>query len=175
MHPLHTPRAWAEDASFHLAPSTLQPHKQHSKEMSWPTTLHELTLEELICLTSSKTLTELTKDYETKPNRVQLLISKESSICEPDNSLIPPQASAQDDLNSYIILRWCPWFSRTFGVLSDATLNMLTLRLLRLNSEEAPILLEVLTAVSLVLKQPNVPYSPTCRDPSRAERFIFCS
>jgi hypothetical protein len=143
--------------------------------MSWATTLHKLTLEELICLTSSKSLSELTKDYDMKPNRVQLLINKERSMCELDNSLTPPQASAQDDLNTYIILRWCPWFSQTFGVLSDSNLNMLTIRLLRLNSEEAPILLEVLTAVSLVLKQPNVPYSPTCRDPSRAERFIFCS
>jgi hypothetical protein len=143
--------------------------------MSWATTLHKLTLEELICLTSSKSLSELTKDYDMKPNRVQLLINKERSMCELDNSLTPPQASAQDDLNTYIILRWCPWFSQTFGVLSDSNLNMLTIRLLRLNSEEAPILLEVLTAVSLVLKQPNVPYSPTCPDPSRAERFIFCS
>lgn len=143
--------------------------------MSWATTLHRLTLEELICLTSSKSLSELTKDYDMKPNPVQLLINKERSTCELDNSLIPPKASAQDDLNTYIILRWCPWFSQTFGVLSDSILNMLTIRLLRLNSEEAPILLEVLIAVSLVLKQPNVPYSPTCPDPSRAERFIFCS
>lgn len=143
--------------------------------MSWATLLHKLTLEELICLTSSKSLSELTKEYNMKPNRVQLLINKERSMCELDNSLIPPQASAQDDLNTYIILRWCPWFSQTFGVLSDSNLNMLTIRLLRLNSEAAPILLEVLTAVSLVLKQPNVPYSPTCPDPSRAERFIFCS
>lgn len=143
--------------------------------MSCGATWHELTLEELICLTSSKSLMELTTEYEKKPNRVQLLINKQSRTSEPDKSLTPPRASAQDDLNSYIILRWCPWFSRTFGVLSEAHLNMLTIRLLRLNSEEAPILLELLTAVLLVLKLPNVPYSPTCRDPSQAERFLFRS
>lgn len=136
---------------------------------------HTLTLEELICLTSSKSLVELTKEYEKKPNRVQLFSHMQSSTEELDINLTPPRAGAQDDLNSYIILRWCPWFSRTFGVLNDSNLNMLTIRLLRLNSEETPILLELLTVVSLVLKQPNVPYSPTCQDQSVAERFLFCS
>lgn len=142
-------------------------------------TWHELTLEELICLTSSKSLSELTREYEKKPNRVQLLIDDKQRSAnneQPgDESLTPPRAVAQDDLKSYTVLRWCPWFSRTFGVLSDAHLNMLTVRLLRLNSEENPILLELLTAVTLVLKLPNVPYAPTCRDPSQAERFLFRS
>lgn len=112
---------------------------------------------------SSKSLTELTKEYEKKPNRVQLLlINKQSSMSELDESLTPPRPGAQDDLNSYIILRWCPWFSQMFGVLSDENLNMLMIRLLRLNSEEAPILLELLTAAALVLKQPNIPYLPSC-------------
>lgn len=135
---------------------------------------HKLTLEELMCLTSSKSRTELAKDYEDKPNRVQLLSSTKQSCNEPpDDSLVPPQASAQDDLNSYIILKWCPWFSQTFGVLSDANLNMLTLRLLRLNSKDAPVLLELLTAVALVLKVPNIPYFPTCQVQSQAEWFLF--
>lgn len=103
--------------------------------MNWGATWHELTLEESICLTSSKSLTELTTEYEKKPNRVQLLINTQRSTSEPDKSLTPPRAGAQDDLNSYIILRWCPWFSRTFGVLSEANLSTLTIRLLRLNSE----------------------------------------
>ena len=141
--------------------------------MSWAAMWHELTLEELICFTSTRSLMELTEEYEKKPNRVQLLINSRSWRSEPDPSLIPPRASAQDDLNSYTILRWCPWFSRTFGVLSDADLNMLTIRVLRLNSEASPILLELLTAASLVLKLPNVPYAPTCRDPSQVERFLF--
>lgn len=134
---------------------------------------HKLTLEELICLTSSESLTELTERYKKKSNRVQLLIKKQNSTHEPDSLIEPPRAHAQDSFNWYIILRWCPWFSRTFGVLSDMHLYMLTIRLLRLNSEQAPILLELLTAVSLVLKQPNVPCLPTCQDPARAERFLF--
>ena len=142
--------------------------------MSWGPTWHELTLEELICLTSSKSLRELNKGYDMKPNRVPLLIKKQSSTSKLDDvSLRPPQSGAQDDLNSYIILKWCPWFSRMFGVLSDANLNTLTLRLLRLNSEEAPVLLELLTAAVLVLTHPNVPYSPTYQDPCLAEQFLF--
>ena len=135
---------------------------------------HTQTLEELLCLTSSTSLAKLTKDYEKKPNRVQLLINAVKHS-EPDNGLTPPQVGAQDDLNSYIVLRWCPWFSRTFGVLSEENLNMLTIRLLRLSSEEAPIQLELLAATSLVLKLPNIPYAPTCGDPSQAERFLFRS
>lgn len=142
--------------------------------MSWVATWHKLTLEELLCLTSSRSQTELAKEYENKPNRVQLMIGSQRSS-EPDLNHVPPQASAQDDLNSYIMLRWCPWFSRTFGVLSEANLNMLTLRLLRLNSEEAPILLELVTAAMLVLTQPNIPHSPICQEPRGAERFLFCS
>ncbi|KAI4822171.1 hypothetical protein KUCAC02_007730 [Chaenocephalus aceratus] len=84
-----------------------------------------LPLEELLCLTSSKTVAELTREYEKKPNRVQLLIGRRGSAGQKDESLAPPRATVQDDLNSYIILRWCPWFSRTFGVLSDADLNAL--------------------------------------------------
>lgn len=142
--------------------------------MSWATAWHELTLEDLICLTSSRSCVELTKEYETKPNRLQLMINVQSSN-EPVLDQAPPRATAQDDLNSYIMLRWCPWFSQTFGRLSDANLNMLAVRLLRLNSEEAPILLELVIAVMLVLTQPNIPHAPTCHEPHRAERFLFCS
>lgn len=130
--------------------------------MSLGDTWHKLTLEELICLMSPKSVAELTKEYEKKPNQVQLLITDEGVTGEMDNDLTPPRAGAQDDLNSYIILRWCPWFSQIFGVISDANLNKLTLRLLRLYTEDAPILLELLTAISLLLRQPNIPYSPTC-------------
>lgn len=143
--------------------------------MSSSVTWHKRTLEELICLTSGASLTELTERYEKKPNRVQLLVKKQSASAtlEQDGLIGPPGARAGDDLNSYILLRWCPWFSRTFGALSDANLYMLTVRLLRLDSEQAPILLELLSAVCLVLKQPNVPYIPTCRDPAGADRFLF--
>lgn len=135
---------------------------------------HKRTLEELICLTSGASLTELTERYEKKPKRVQLLVKKQStSTVEQDSLIEPPKACASDDLNSYILLRWCPWFSQMFGVLTDANLCMLTVRLLRLNSEQAPILLELLLAVYLVLKQPNVPYIPTYRDPAGADRFLF--
>ncbi|KAJ8009790.1 hypothetical protein DPEC_G00068070 [Dallia pectoralis] len=143
--------------------------------MSLGTAWHELTLQEMICLTSGKPLTELAREYEKKPDRVQLLIIDQSATGVLPESLTPPRPSAQDDLESYVILKWCPWFSRTFGVLSDAHLNMLTIRLLRLNTDETPVLLELLTAVSLVLKQPNVPYPPTCRHTYRAERFLFRS
>lgn len=136
-------------------------------------TWHEMTLEELICLTSSKSLKEITKCYEKKPNRVQLLIKRQTSTRKPDIPIEPPRAYAQDNLNSYIVLKWCPWFSRTFGVLSEMNLYMLTIRVLRLHSVQAPILLELLAAASLVLKQPNVPYLPTCQDPAQAERFLF--
>ena len=129
-----------------------------------------------MCLSSSKSLAELTKDYEKKPKRVQLFsLLQRSTTEEPDGGLSPPRAGAQDDLDSYVILRWCPWFSQTFGVLTESHLNTLTVRLLRLNSEETPIPLELLTAVLLVLKQPNVPYPPTCKDLSLAERFLFYS
>lgn len=143
--------------------------------MSLGDTWHKLTLEELICLTSSKSLVELTKEYEKKPNQVQLLITDQGAMAELDNDLTPPRAGAQDNLNSYIILRWCPWFSQAFGVILDANLNMLTLDLLRFYTEDAPILLELLTATSLVLKQPNIPYSPTCRDESQVARFLSTS
>ena len=146
--------------------------------MSWKdrTMWHKLTLEELLCLTSSKSLVELTKEYEKRPNRVQLFLRKQSCTGGlVDHGHAPPCASAQDDLDSYIILRWCPWFSNMFGVLSDANLNMLTLKLLRLNSEEHPISLELLSTALLVLTQPNVPFTPTCRDSSQAQTFLFHS
>ena len=142
-----------------------------SQDAAW----HKLTLEELIGLTSSKCLTDLAKEYDKRPDRVQLFLNRQSSTAELDTGLTPPRPCAQDDLNSYIILRWCPWFSQTFGVLSEENLNMLTVRLLRLNSQEAPILLELLTAVLLVLKQPNVPRSPPCHNPTLAETFLFSS
>ena len=136
---------------------------------------HKLTLEELLCVTPSTALVELTEKHEDKRNRLQLLISEGNSTLSEDKITAPPQACGQDDLDSYIILRWCPWFSRTFGVLSDGNLNMLTLRLLRINSEKRPILLELLAAVSLVLKQPDIPFLPLCQDASRAESFLFDS
>lgn len=86
--------------------------------------------------------------------------------------LEPPQAESRCDLRSYIMTEWCPWFSRTFGVLSEANLNMLTVRLLRAHVEEGPVQLELLAAALIVLKAPNTPHAPTCREPSRAVEFL---
>lgn len=75
-------------------------------------------------------------------------------------------------MRSYIVTKWCPWFSRTFGELSEENLNMLTVRLLRVHVEEGPVLLEVLAAALIVLKAPNAPHAPTCREPLRALEFL---
>lgn len=137
---------------------------------------HLLTLEELISLTSCKYCQELTHAYQEKiPPNVQVCMNQSAN---DDTGIFwdkftPPVANGQDDLNSYIILRWCPWFSRTFGILSDSNLYMLTVRLLRLYSEQHPILLELIAAVALVLTQPNVPYDPICQDRTIVERYLF--
>lgn len=152
-----------------------------SSYASW----HELTLEELIRLTSPKARATSSGRHEKKPAGIPLLLRTrfERQRTIPlgdveqshwgDEAEPPPRAEAQDDLNSYVMTKWCPWFSRTFGVLSEGNLNMLTVRLLRVHSDDTPLLLELLATVLLVLKLPNAPRPPSCRDQSLATRFLL--
>lgn len=138
---------------------------------------HALTLEELMCLTAPKSPTDPTEDSESnRGTRGQRVIGEDDCAgAQNDGFRMPPKAKAQDDLNSYIILRWCPWYSRAFGVLCESNLSTLAVKLLTgtIDSKKPRISLELLTAVTLVLTQPNVPHRPSCADPSVARSFLF--
>lgn len=124
---------------------------------------HELTLEELLHLTSSRS---------SGGTGYIGQLSYRCDFCKL-GELTPPRAGSQDDLNSYIILKWCPWFSRTFGALSESHLNTLTVQLLARDSEDTPIPLELVASVLLVLTEPNVPLAPICKEAQHARLFIL--
>lgn len=132
--------------------------------MSW----HALTLEDLVCVSASQSF--LYGDYHVSFHDVTG--SYICAGCEQTESC-PPKAGPQDDLNTYIILKWCPWFSHTFGVLSEEHVNMLTFRLLARNSVRMQLPLELVTAILLVLTEPNVPHAPRCKDVRHTEHFLF--
>ncbi|KAK2814712.1 hypothetical protein Q5P01_000546 [Channa striata] len=139
--------------------------KMESGDASW----HKLTLEELIRLTSPKPKAAL-GHCEKKPKEIPLPhrtpLDPRTTVRRRDSSRAsrsgdglepPPLAEARDDLNSYVVTRWCPWFSRTFEAISEENLNMLRVRILRVHGDETPLLLELLAAALLVLKLPNAP------------------
>ncbi|KAJ7983635.1 hypothetical protein DPEC_G00374890 [Dallia pectoralis] len=78
------------------------------EDMSLGTAWHELTLQEMICLTSGKPLTEPARvREETRPCAAVDYRSK----CYGCSAREPHTAQAQctrDDLESYVILKWCP-------------------------------------------------------------------
>lgn len=103
---------------------------------------HMLTLEELILLTCSAQAER--SDIHARSCTGEFVPSA------ADDS--PPKRLLHDDLETYIVLRWCPWFSRSFGPLSDGDVNALTVRLLNFPECAASTsALEVLTAVAIVL------------------------
>lgn len=121
---------------------------------------HKLTLEELICLTEARPLgSSRERSRGTAEKRTQETTQSHDRHVNIDQ---PPKAEVQDDLYSYIFLRWCPWYSHTFGVISEVNLNTLTAKLLSrtVERDKSHISLELLTGVTLVLTQPNIPYQP---------------
>ncbi|KAK2841805.1 hypothetical protein Q5P01_012005 [Channa striata] len=145
---------------------------------------HKLVLEELRSLTSPKPKAVL-GNCKKKPNEIPLpprtplglrtmLHRRDSSrSCFCDKLESPPHAEAQDDLYLCVVTRWCPWFSRTFGMISEENLKMLMVKLLRVHDDETTLLLELLAMVLLVLKLPNAPRPPSCRDQSLATSFLL--
>lgn len=127
--------------------------------VAWDT----LTLEDLLRLTVADNLTG-------RGDACQFSLTAEWSS---DPTVSPPKATPQDTLCAYIALRWCPWFSRMFGVLSEENLNLLTVKLLAGTRTSAPVVSELLVTVLLMLTVPNVPCLPIIDDPSRARTFLF--
>lgn len=133
---------------------------------------HTLTLEELIRLAEVRPLVSSHESlYGTEEGTRQLTWAdkKEANVDRP------PKAEVQDDLHSYVILRWCPWYSRTFGAVSEADLNALTVKLLARTAEsnKSRASLELLTGVTLVLTQPNIPHLPKHPNSTLARTSLF--
>lgn len=84
----------------------------------------------------------------------------------------PPKAAPSDDLYTYVLSRWCPWYARTYGAIADTHLNTLVARTLQRETSTNGTL-ELLNAVILVLTQPNTPSPPTVADQTGAEGFIL--
>lgn len=126
---------------------------------------HTLTLEELILLTCS---TQTDQSADQAP-------SKHAGVFVSSPAEDPPPAKlAHDDLKTYIILRWCPWFSRAFGPVADSDIYALTARLLGTPECRASTgALEVLTTVALVLTRPNTTKRPRLQNPTAARRAIY--
>lgn len=126
---------------------------------------HTLTLEELILLACSA--------QSSQPNNhTRSDYTGEACVLSADDP--PPKRIAQDDLETYIVLRWCPWFSRSFGPLSDGDMSALTVRLLRSPECSASTsALEVLTAVAIVLTRPNVTRRPRGHHPAAVQKALF--
>lgn len=126
---------------------------------------HMLTLEELILLTCSA-------QAERSDDHARSNCTGEFAPSATDDP--PPKQRVHDDLETYIVLRWCPWFSRSFGPLSDGDMNALTVRLL--NFPECSVstsALKVLTAVAIVLTCPNVTRRPRSHNPAAAKKALF--
>lgn len=124
-----------------------------------------LTLEELILLTCSA-------EAERPEDRARGNRAGERAPSATDEP--PPKRLPHDDLETYIVLRWCPWFSRSFGPLSDGDMNAVTVRLLSFPECSASTsALEVLTAVAIVLTRPNVTRRPCSHNPAAAKRALF--
>lgn len=124
---------------------------------------HRLTLEEMILLTCSTS----SQGNTGTDNTVHM-----DRLFAANNTL--PKRLAQDDLETYIVARWYPWFSRSFGPLSDCDMNMLAVKLLRSSKCcTSTTALEVLTAVAIVLTRPNLTQRPHSCDRTLAKRLLF--
>lgn len=124
---------------------------------------HRLTLEEMILLTCSTG----SRGNTGADNTVHT-----DRLFAANNT--PPKRLAQDDLETYIVARWCPWFSRSFGPLSDCDMNTLAVKLLRSSKcRNSTTALEILTAVAIVLTRPNLTQRPHSCDRTLAKRLLF--
>lgn len=139
----------------------MHPYDQARMSREW----HTLTLEELILLTCSA---QADRSDGHAPSR-------HAGAFVPSNTDNPPPTRlAHDDLKTYIILRWCPWFSQSFGPLSDSDMYTLTVRLLSIPECSASTgALEVLTTVALVLTRPNATRRPRIQNPATARKAVY--
>ena len=122
--------------------------------MKW----HELRLDELLCLASSKPIHELHRLGEPLPRAL------ESG---------PPPAEQQQELVDYVLTVWCPWFSREFGSVDEACVFRLTRRMLQLHTHESSICWSTVIAATSLLVTHNQPLAPLCSDNTLGPRFLF--
>ena len=122
--------------------------------MKW----HELRLDELLCLASSKPVNE--------PHRLGELLPRS---LDPE----PPPSDQQQELIDYVLTVWCPWFSREFGSLDDAGIFKLTHRMLQLHTYDSRICWSTVTATTILLVTHNQPLAPVRRDNKLGHRFLF--
>lgn len=92
--------------------------------------------------------------------------------CLDEHTPIPPKAKPSDDLYTYVLSSWCPWYVRTYGAIVDTHLNTLIARVLQRGMSTNGTL-ELLNAVLLLLTQPNTTSLPTVTDQTGVEGVLL--
>ena len=122
--------------------------------MKW----HELRLDELLCLASSKPFHE--------PHNLGKLLPRSLEV-------EPPSADQQHELIDYVLTVWCPWFSREFGSVDDAVIFKLTHRMIQLHTYKSSVCWSTVMAATSLLVTHNQPLAPLRSDKKLGHRFLF--